>query len=91
MSKLEWLRTTLDCGDNSCLFIGPEQRKGMRTNGGCRCFKTLPQKHRIYVNKLFHTVVKHEEALTISKEQAQSEPKTDSNLRRFGQRGEIND
>lgn len=26
----------LDCGDNSCLFA--ENKTGMRTNGGCRCF-----------------------------------------------------
>lgn len=26
----------LDCGDNSCYFA--EEKTGMRTNGGCRCF-----------------------------------------------------
>ena len=25
----------LDCGDNSCLCV--EHKRGMRTNGGCRC------------------------------------------------------
>ena len=25
-----------DCGDNSCLYA-PKPRRGMRTNGGCRC------------------------------------------------------
>lgn len=29
---------TPDCGDNSCYFLTPERRGGMRTNGGCRCF-----------------------------------------------------
>jgi hypothetical protein len=24
-----------DCGDNSCLYA--KNKKGMRTNGGCRC------------------------------------------------------
>lgn len=27
----------LDCGDNSCSFA--KNKTGMRTNGGCRCFK----------------------------------------------------
>jgi hypothetical protein len=27
----------IDCGDNSCLCAS--KRGGMRTNGGCRCFK----------------------------------------------------
>lgn len=26
---------------------------GMRTNGGCRCFKDLPTAKRIYVERLF--------------------------------------
>lgn len=26
-----------DCGDNSCSFVEPSDRGGMRTNGGCRC------------------------------------------------------
>ena len=30
--------STQDCGDNSCLF-GGKGKGGMRTNGGCRCFK----------------------------------------------------
>ena len=25
----------IDCGDNSCICA--EEKKGMRTNGGCRC------------------------------------------------------
>ena len=29
----------LDCGDNSCRFVLPEEKKGMRTNGGCRCLR----------------------------------------------------
>lgn len=31
---------TLDCGDNSCRFA--TVKGGMRTNGGCRCFKYGP-------------------------------------------------
>lgn len=27
----------IDCGDNSCVFAW--ERRGMRTNGGCRCFR----------------------------------------------------
>lgn len=30
----------LDCGDNSCMFA--ERKRGMRTNGGCRCLRELP-------------------------------------------------
>lgn len=49
----EWLRDNApDCGDNSCLF-GGRGKGGMRTNGGCRCFKDLPQAKRIYVERLF--------------------------------------
>lgn len=28
-----------DCGDNSCLFVDRSKPTGMRTNGGCRCFR----------------------------------------------------
>ncbi len=27
-----------DCHDNSCYFLTPDRRGGMRTNGGCFCF-----------------------------------------------------
>jgi hypothetical protein len=33
-----------DCGDNSCIFA--TRKGGMRTNGGCRCAKTMPT-HRV--------------------------------------------
>lgn len=29
------------CGDNSCIFSSIRHNGGMRTNGGCRCFKNL--------------------------------------------------
>lgn len=29
------------CGDSSCIFACIRKRGGMRTNGGCRCFKNL--------------------------------------------------
>ena len=49
---LGWLRDNApDCGDNSCLF-GGRGKGGMRTNGGCRCFKDLPTGKRIYVERL---------------------------------------
>lgn len=42
-----------DCGDNSCLF-GGRGRGGMRTNGGCRCFKDVrPDTRRIFIERLF--------------------------------------
>jgi len=60
MSKQEessgWILNTLDCGDNSCLYRNRAKPSGMRTNGGCRCFKELSTKKRIYVEKLFHEV-----------------------------------
>lgn len=39
----------LDCGDSSCWFA--QKKSGMRTNGGCRCLCSLPQKtrHHIYL------------------------------------------
>ena len=40
----------LDCGDNSCIFA-PKPMTGMRTNGGCRCFKHLPTKQRLFISQ----------------------------------------
>ena len=37
-------KSPVDCGDNSCLCAYP--RTGMRTNGGCRCFKMPPSTER---------------------------------------------
>lgn len=52
----DWLRENApDCGDNSCLF-GGRGKGGMRTNGGCRCFKDLPTAKRIYVERLFAAI-----------------------------------
>ena len=50
---LEWLRMHApDCGDNSCLF-GGRGKGGMRTNGGCRCYKDVrPDMRRVYVERL---------------------------------------
>ena len=48
----EFLRTTLDCGDNSCLYRDTSKPSGMRTNGGCRCFSDLPQINRIFIKKM---------------------------------------
>jgi hypothetical protein len=49
----EWLlKTAPDCGDNSCLF-GGRGKGGMRTNGGCRCYRDLPAVKRIYVERLY--------------------------------------
>ena len=48
-----WLKENApDCGDNSCQF-GGSGKGGMRTNGGCRCFKDLPSAKRIYVERLY--------------------------------------
>ena len=49
----EWLRENApDCGDNSCLF-GGRGKGGMRTNGGCRCYKDVrPDMRRIYIERM---------------------------------------
>lgn len=48
----DWLVANApDCGDNSCLF-GGRGKGGMRTNGGCRCFRDLPTKQRIYIERM---------------------------------------
>ena len=42
-----------DCGDNSCLF-GGRGKGGMRTNGGCRCFKDVrPDMRRIFIERMW--------------------------------------
>jgi hypothetical protein len=51
---------TLDCGDNSCLFA-PRPLTGMRTNGGCRCFRDLPTKQRLFVTQTWQRCKKLEE------------------------------
>ena len=56
MNDLDWLFTTLDCGDSSCLFA--KNKRGMRTNGGCRCFRDLPTTKRMFVHKIFNTLKK---------------------------------
>ena len=37
--KLSDPKSYIDCGDNSCICCPKEEKTGMRTNGGCRCFK----------------------------------------------------
>lgn len=43
----------MDCGDNSCRFRDRSKPSGMRTNGGCRCLKSLPTGLRISLEKLW--------------------------------------
>ena len=48
-----WVRDNApDCGDNSCLFAG-QGKGGLRTNGGCRCFRELPTTERIFVERVY--------------------------------------
>lgn len=56
-SLLDWLREKApDCGDNSCLF-GGRGKGGMRTNGGCRCFKDVrPDMRRIFIERMWQAV-----------------------------------
>ena len=42
----------LDCGDNSCLFA--KNKKGVRTNGGCRCLSGLKLGVRIAIEKIWY-------------------------------------
>lgn len=46
----EALRFECDCGDNSCRFVDPKKKDGMRTNGGCRCL----QNNRLGIMRHFH-------------------------------------
>lgn len=41
----------MDCGDNSCRYVFPENRGGMRTNGGCRC---IDGKGRLILERHLH-------------------------------------
>jgi hypothetical protein len=52
-----WLRDHApDCGDNSCLF-GGRGKGGMRTNGGCRCFKDVrPDMRRIFIERMWQAI-----------------------------------
>ena len=46
------LLKSLDCGSNSCKFAA--DKKGQRTNSGCRCLPTYPSEQRLAVEKLWH-------------------------------------
>lgn len=35
---------SLDCGDNSCYW---KKSGGMRTNGGCSCFRGMSTRHQV--------------------------------------------
>lgn len=45
--------TPPDCGDNSCPYA--IKRGGMRTNGGCRCYRDSGFEARQYVLRLHHS------------------------------------
>ena len=42
----------LSCGDNSCLVWPRGEPKGVGTNGGCRCFRDVPQEFRIKIHQV---------------------------------------
>jgi len=52
----DWLTTTLDCGDISCVFCDVTKSDRMRTSVGCTCFADLKRKKRMYVVRLFDEV-----------------------------------
>lgn len=43
-----------DCGDNSCHFRNESPFGGMRTNGGCRCFRTINPSTLRYLKNLHY-------------------------------------
>jgi hypothetical protein len=45
---------TLDCRDHSCRFS--RDKSGQRTNGGCRCLKTVPEELRMKIHATFHVL-----------------------------------
>ena len=47
------------CGDNSCVFSCIRDNGGMRTNGGCRCFKNL-ELHTNIISALDSTAVPYD-------------------------------
>jgi hypothetical protein len=60
MVLIDWLHENApDCGDNSCMF-GGRGKGGMRTNGGCRCFRDLSTLKRIYVERLYSALLEKE-------------------------------
>jgi hypothetical protein len=48
------------CGDNSCLFSSIRPNGGMRTNGGCRCFKNLELNTYIVAADMSETTVPYD-------------------------------
>lgn len=41
-----------DCGDSSCEYA--KTKTGMRTNGGCRCYKDCKNNARLYAKWMHH-------------------------------------
>ena len=59
-------RDKIYCGNSSCYFGFNGQKKGMQTNGGCRCFRQESPYLRIFtreIAKLFPKLLAHIEAL----------------------------
>ena len=48
------------CGDNSCVFSSIRPNGGMRTNGGCRCFKNLELNTYIVAADMSETTVPYD-------------------------------
>lgn len=58
---------TLDCGDHSCDFT--KDRSGMRTNGGCRCLKPLPDTQRHKIKMAFKAVEQERDKLLLQNDE----------------------
>ena len=50
----------IGCGDNSCIFSSLRNNGGMRTNGGCRCFKNLELNTLIVAADMSETTVPYD-------------------------------
>lgn len=51
----------IDCGDNSCLYA--PKKKGMRTNGGCRCVENNGRRVEFFLRQNYHTALRRIEEL----------------------------
>lgn len=56
MINFDWIDRILDCGSNSCRYRD-KTFKRQRTNGMCRCFRDIDANKRIFIERLFSTLV----------------------------------
>jgi septal ring factor EnvC (AmiA/AmiB activator) len=59
----------LDCGDNSCIFA--TDKKGMRTNGGCRCIPPGQSKLSLKCQQMVQEITRLKAQLEIANAKAE--------------------